>query len=190
MIFENAPDGWLAEADHKYDTVYPKSNVPVVLNVNGEKMFKNFRWGIHPSWARSPGQILTNSKSEEVFTKPTWKESFERRRCVMPADSFYEPATVDGKKHQVRFELKSGAPFVFAALWEKDHAAQVNSCSLLTCEPNEIVGEVHNRMPVLLPTELIDFYLSVPPTEVRDLRDILRPWPAEDMTAAFDSTST
>lgn len=189
-IFENAPDDWLAATDQKYDTVYPKSLVPAYLKVNGEEMFKQFRWGIHPSWAKTKSQVLTNSKSEEVFTKPTWKTSFERRRCLLPADAFYEPATVDGKKYQMRFELKSGSPFAFAGLWENSQKEAVTCCSILTCEPNSLVGEIHGRMPVIIPSELFEYYLSVPPEEVLDLKDVLKPYPAEDMTGTFDSTST
>ena len=108
----------------------------------------------------------------------------------MPATAFFEPATVDGKKYQMRFELKSGSAFVFAALWEKSYVEGLNCCSLLTCEPNSLVGEIHGRMPVILPIELCDYYLSVPPEETADLKDILRPYPAEDMIGIFDSTST
>lgn len=189
-IFKNAPDDWLTGADQKYDTVYPKSLVPAYLKVKGEEMFKQFRWGIHPVWAKTKSQILTNSKSEEVFTKPTWKTSFERRRCLMPAEAFYEPATVDGKKYQMRFELKSGAPFAFAGLWENSQDEAVTCCSLLTCEPNSLVGEIHGRMPVIIPSELFEYYLSVPPEDVLDLKDILRSYSAEDMIGTFDSTST
>jgi putative SOS response-associated peptidase YedK len=189
-IFANAPDEWLTGTDQKYDTVYPKSVVPVVLQVNGEEKYMQFRWGIHPHWAKTKSQLLTNSKSEVVFTNPTWKTSFERRRCLMPATAFFEPATVDGKKYQLRFELKSGSAFAFAGLWEKSYDESVNCCSLLTCEPNSLIGEVHGRMPVILPTELFDYYLSVPPEEILDLKDILRPYPADDMIGEFDSTST
>ncbi len=189
-IFANAPDDWIEHSDHKYDTVYPKSTVPVVLSVNGEQQFMNFRWGIHPFWAKTKSPILTNSKSEEVLNKPIWSESFRRRRCLMPAEAFFEPATVDGKKYQMRFELKSGAPFAFAGLWEKSHSEQINCCSLLTCEPNSLVAEIHGRMPVILPSELFDYYLTTPADEAQDLIDVLRPYPAEDMIGTFDSTST
>jgi putative SOS response-associated peptidase YedK len=190
-IFANAPANWFDETDKKYDTFYPKSNVPVVLMVEGAQKFMNFQWGIHPVWAKTKSQLLTNSKCEEVLVKPTWKESFRRRRCLMPATAFYEPATVEGKKHQVRFELKSGSPFAFAGLWQKSHdGSEINCCSLLTCEPNSIVGEIHGRMPVILPTELFEYYLKTPPEEVEDLLEILRPYPAEDMVGTFDREST
>lgn len=189
-ILKNAPAEWLTGSDQKYDTVYPKSMVPVVLKVAGEEKYLNFRWGIHPVWAKTKSQLLTNSKSEEVFTKPTWKESFERRRCLLPAMAFYEPLTLEGKKHQVRFEFESGSPFAFAGLWQKSYDEGVNCCSILTCEPNPLVGEIHGRMPVIVPTELYDYYLSVPPEEALDLKDILKPYPPDGMIATVDDTST
>lgn len=191
-IFGNAPASWLEETDRKYDTVYPKSKVPVYLRVRGEEMYANFHWGIVPDWAKTQSTILTNTKSEEVLNKPTWKNSFRTRRCLMPADAFYEPATVDGKKFQVRFELKTGEPFSFAAIWEKTDrfGEQRNCCSLLTCEPNQVVGEIHGRMPVILRPEHYDTYLETPPEQVDQLLAILLPFPSEEMEGNFDSTST
>jgi len=191
-IFGNAPDEWFELTDKKYDTVYPKSMVPVYLRIKGDELYSNFHWGIVPGWAKNQSTILTNTKSEEVLDKPTWKNSFRTRRCLMPAEAFFEPATVEGKKFQIRFELKSGEPFSFAAIWEKTDrfGDRRNCCSLLTCEPNSIVGEVHGRMPVILKPEQYDTYLNAPPEQVKDLLDILLPYPSVEMHGNFDSEST
>jgi putative SOS response-associated peptidase YedK len=191
-IFGNAPSDWFEDTDSKYDTFYKNSKVPVVLRVQGQEMFSNFHWGIVPTWAKNKSTILTNTKSEEVLNKPTWKNSFRTRRCLMPATAFYEPATVDGKKFQIKFELTSGEPFSFAAIWEKTDkfGDPRNCCSLLTCEPNKIVGEVHERMPVILKPEHYDAYLTTPPEQVGSLLDILLPYPSEEMHGNFDSEST
>ena len=191
-MFGNAPDDWFEQGDKKYDTVYPKSKVPVYLRVNGDELFSNFHWGIVPMWAKTQSTILTNTKSEEVLNKPTWKNSFRTRRCLMPAEAFYEPATVEGKKFQIKFELISGEPFSFAAIWEKtDRFGEPrNCCSLLTCEPNKLVGEVHGRMPVILKPEQYDTYLNTHPEQVTDLLDILVPYPSDEMHGNFDNTST
>ena len=191
-LFANAPNDWLETADDKYDTVYPKSRVPVYLRVRGEEYFSNFQWGIHPEWAKTQAQILTNTKSEEVLNKPTWIESFKRRRCLMPAAAFYEPATVDGRKFQMRFELKNGEPFCFAAIWEKTEkwGEQLNCCSLLTTAPNKLVNEVHGRMPMILAQRHYDLYLDTPPEEVGRILEILQPYPSDEMVGAFDMTST
>ncbi len=191
-IFGNAPAEWLEQSEKKYDTVYPKSNVPIYLRVKGDELYSNFSWGIVPIWAKTQSTILTNTKSEEVLNKPTWINSFRTRRCLMPAEAFFEPATVDGKKFQVKFELNSGEPFSFAAIWEKTDrfGEQRNCCSLLTCEPNKIVGEIHGRMPVILRPDQYDTYLHTPPEQVADLLDILLPYPSDEMHGNFDSIST
>ena len=110
----------------------------------------------------------------------------------MPAEAFYEPATVDGKKYQLKFELKSGDAFSFAAIWEKTDkwGDPRNCCSLLTCEPNSLVGEVHGRMPVILRPDQYDVYLNTPPEQVEQLLEILVPYPADEMFGNFDRTST
>lgn len=191
-IFHNAPAEWFEKSDHRYDTVYPKSTVPVYLRVRGENFFGNFHWGIHPEWATTPGQVVNLARSEDVLSKPTWRAPFTRRRCLMPATAFYEPVVIDGKKYQMRFELKSGEPFSFAAVWEKTDrfGEPVNCCALLTTEPNELVGEIHNRMPLILPQRHYDLYLNTPPEEAGRLLDIFEPYPADEMMGTFDSEST
>jgi putative SOS response-associated peptidase YedK len=101
----------------------------------------------------------------------------------MPSTAFYEPATVNGKKYQVRFKLKNGAPLAFAALWQKTEIGdeKLNCCSLLTCEPNSLVGEIHGRMPVILRPEQFETYLPTPPEQAESLPDILQPYPADEM---------
>jgi putative SOS response-associated peptidase YedK len=191
-IFHNAPADWFEASDHRYDTVYPKGHVPVFLRVNGHDYFSNFQWGIHPDWAKTQAQIVNLARSEDVLSKPTWRSPFTRRRCLMPATAFYEPAVIDGKKYQMRFELKSGEPFSFAAIWEKTErfGAPVNCCALLTTEPNELVGEVHNRMPLILPQRHYDLYLNTPPEEAGRIMEIFEPYPADEMMGTFDSEST
>lgn len=188
-MFKNVPDEWIEEFDEKYDSFFPKSNVPVVLKVKGDDYFGHFSWGIVPSWAANKSTILTNTKSEEVLVKPTWKESFRRRRCLMPATSFFEPANVKGKKYQVEFTLKDGSAFAFAGLWQKTEAdgEKKNQCSLLTCEPNVIVGEVHGRMPVILRPHQFDTYLNTPPEKADDLSEMLLPFPSDEMEGNFEN---
>lgn len=192
VLFGNAPDDWAEQSDRKYDTVYPKSRVPVYLRVDGDELFSNFHWGIVPIWAKNKSTILTNTKSEEVLNKPTWKHSFRTRRCLMPAEAFFEPATVDGKKLQVKFELKSGEPFSFAAIWEKTEkfGDQRNCCSLLTCEPNAIVSRIHGRMPVIIKPEQYDRYLDTAPEAVEDLLEIMQPYPDDELVGNFDNSLT
>lgn len=174
------------------DTIrFPKSAVPVYLRVRGDEMYGNFQWGIIPDWAKSKSNILINTKSEEVLNKPTWIESFKRRRCLLPATSFFEPANVDGKKYQMEFSLKDGSPFAFAGIWQKTEmfGDKLNCCSILTCRPNRVVGEVHERMPVVLKPEQFEDYLDPPPEHIERVIALLRPLPDDLMHGSFEDAS-
>lgn len=186
-IFSNAPEEWLIE--QKHDSVYPQSQVPVYLRPQGEEMFANFQWGILPVWARAKSAAVTNTRKESIFEKRIWTESFRRRRCLMPATSFFEPATINGKKYQMEFRLKDAEVFAFPGLWSKTElfGEPRNCCSLITCEPNELVGEVHGRMPVILRPEHFDTYLNTPPEQAEQLLDLLVPYPAEQMEGEFEA---
>ena len=185
----NAPADWFEGSDRRYDSFFPKSNVPAYLRVQGNELFSNFQWGIVPTWAKNQSTILTNTKSEEVLQKPTWIESFRRRRCLLPATSFFEPATVDGKKYQMEFQIDGGEPFAFAGIWQKTTAfgPPRNCCSLLTCEPNSLVGEIHGRMPVILTREQFDTYLNISSEQAEELIELLQPFPADRMTGVFEA---
>lgn len=191
-IYRNAPDNWFDDSDKKYDTVYKNANVPVYLRVQGEEMFSNFTWGFVPPWAKKKSDILTNSRDDNLMKNATWIDSFRRRRCLLPAEAFYEPATVDGKKYQMKFTLRSGEPFSIAGLWAKTEmfGPKRNCCSLITTEPNELVAPIHGRMPVILPQRYYDLYLDTPPEEAERLLEILQPYPADEMIGTFDSEST
>ncbi len=187
-IFQNVPDDWFAQTDRTYVSFYPKSNVPVYLKVNGNDYYGHFQWGIMPDWAKTKSQILTNTKSEEALKKPTWTDSFRRRRCLMPATSFFEPAKIGGTTHQMEFFLKDGSAFAFPGIWQKStkFGDERNTCSLLTCEPNSLVGEIHGRMPCILRPEQFETYLNTPAEQADDLLEILVPYPSEEMVGSIN----
>ena len=139
--------------------------------------------------ARAKSAAVTNTRKESIFEKKIWTESFRRRRCLLPATSFFEPATINGKKHQMEFKLKDAEVFAFPGLWSKTElfGDPRNCCSLITCEPNEIVGEVHGRMPVILRPEHFDTYLNTPPEQAEQLLDLLIPYPSELMDKELES---
>lgn len=137
---------------------WPVSKVPIVrANDAGDREMVAAEWGLLPFWWKPSDKSLKrsgfqrkciNARSEEVETKPTYREAFKRRRCLMPADEFFE------RGHY--FHLPEHRPFAFAALWEKwrNDEEDVESCTLLTTAPNDLVRSVgHNRMPVLLTNE-------------------------------------
>ena len=119
-----------------------------------------FRWGLIPSWAKDPsiGNRMFNARAETITEKPSFRNSFRRRRCLVPATGFYEWRTEPGtkKKIPVHFTLKSGEPFCFAGLWDEwvsGDGEVVRSFTIITTTPNELVAGVHDRMPVILHRE-------------------------------------
>lgn len=182
-IFQNAPDEWFAQTDRTYLSFYPKSNVPVYLKVNGSGYYGHFQWGIVPDWAKTKSQVLTNTKAEEALNKPTWIDSFRKRRCLLPATSFFEPARIGGTTHQMEFFLKGESAFAFPGIWQKStkFGEERNTCSLLTCEPNSLVGEIHGRMPCILRPEMFETYLNTSPEQTEGLLDLLVPYPPDEM---------
>ncbi|MBI5758349.1 MAG: SOS response-associated peptidase, partial [Planctomycetales bacterium] len=124
----------------------------------GQRELVTLRWGLVPSWAKDAkiGYSLINARSETVANKPAFRSPFRRRRCLIPADGFFEWQAVPGSKtkqpHYIT--LQGGQPFAFAGLWERwigPDGNPLESCSIITTEPNELMKTIHNRMPVILP---------------------------------------
>jgi len=154
---------------------------------DGGRRAAMLKWGLVPSWAKDPsiGYKLINARSESVGEKPAFKRAFDRRRCIIPADGFYEWRKEGKAKVPLRFRLRGGRLFAFAGLWESytdGTGGTLFTCTILTTTANELVQPVHDRMPVILTGEAIDLWLDrdVPGEGVRSL---LCPYPAEEMEA-------
>jgi len=162
----------------------PSQNLAVISNQDpGDLNF--FRWGLIPFWAKDPliGNKLINAKAETIAEKPSFKNAFRGRRCLVPADGFYE-----WKKNAVkipyRIVLKSGDPFAMAGIWDKWVSSEgeiIHSFSIITTEPNELVAPIHNRMPVILLPENEKMWLDDPGEST--LKGLLKPFPAGLMKA-------
>jgi putative SOS response-associated peptidase YedK len=168
----------------------PQSVQPVVrLNRDsGDREFALLRWGLVPFWAKDAkfGISTFNARSEEASKKPAFREALKTRRCLVPADAYYEWKRIDPKtKQPFAIALKSGEPCAFAGLWErwqpKDDVA-LETFTILTTEPNELMKPIHNRMPVILATSDYSRWLD-PGDPARPPVDLLRPFPAEKMRA-------
>jgi putative SOS response-associated peptidase YedK len=149
------------------------------------------RWGLVPSWAGDLriGASLLNARAETVAEKPAFRTAFARRRCLIPADGFYEWRKIAGKKQPILFRLGEGGPFAFAGLWEywEGPEGPVESCAILTTQANDLVRPVHERMPVILDPRRYEDWLDVRVTpEV--VRRWLQPFDACLMTATPVST--
>lgn len=167
--------------------VAPGQGVPVVRLANGgERRMELLRWGLVPFWAKDPGigYKMINARAETVAQQPAYREAFKRRRCLIPADGFYEWEKLPGRGKQPHyFRLHSGEPFAFAGLWERWEGEEglMESCALITTTPNAAVGAVHDRMPTILPPEEYAAWLDLE-TPRPDLQALLRPYPAEAMS--------
>jgi putative SOS response-associated peptidase YedK len=170
--------------------IAPQSVQPVVrLNpITGSREFALQRWGLVPFWAKDAklGYTTFNARAEEAARKPAFREAFKSRRCLVPADGFYEWQKMNAKtKQPFAIALNSGDPFAFAGLWESWQPSEgppLETFTILTTSPNEMMKPIHNRMPVILEPGDYARWLApgdpaTPPVE------LLRPLPAEKMHA-------
>ena len=126
------------------------------------------RWGLIPSWAKeaSIGARMINARAETITEKPAFKAAFRRRRCLIPADSFYEWRTENKRKQAYRIHFEDGDPFAFAGLWEDwlaPDGSQIESCSIVTTEAAPAIADIHHRMPVILEPTAFDVWMSGSP---------------------------
>src|SRR5918997_3855689 len=162
--------------------VAPTQQVAAVLENEGGRRLEMLRWGLVPSWADDPdiGSRMINARSETAPEKPSFRSAFRRRRCLIAADGFYEWKRENGDKQPYYFRMQDGRPFAFAGLWESWHDDEVRSCAILTTQANELVRDVHERMPVILPAEDYEAWLD-PEAEREELVSLLEPYPGDDL---------
>ncbi|MCL1465764.1 SOS response-associated peptidase [Argonema galeatum] len=169
--------------------IAPTQPVPTVLVDSDDKNrhLKMLRWGLIPSWAKDIkiGAKLINARAETVAEKPAFRSAFKRRRCLILADGFYEWQEQEGKKQPFYFRLQDGKPFAFAGLWErweKGEDEAIASCTILTTESNELMGPIHDRMPVILDPKDYDKWLDPEVQKPESLQSLLQPYKSEEMT--------
>jgi putative SOS response-associated peptidase YedK len=172
--------------------ISPSQSIPVILN-ESPKTLTLVRWGLIPSWSK-PDSInkysMINTRSESIMEKPTFKRLFKRKRCLVVADSFYEWKKEGTKKHPYRILLKDESLFAFAGIWDSWKAPdgqEVQSCSIITTEPNALIKPIHDRMPVILPMNKEKEWLREDLDETAGL-SLLRPYDAKKMKAYEIST--
>jgi putative SOS response-associated peptidase YedK len=175
--------------------VAPQTTQPIVrLNRDrGDREFALLRWGLVPFWAKDAkfGYSTINARAEEAASKPAFREALKKRRCLVPADAFYEWMKPHAKlKIPYAIALTSGEPFALAGLWESwrpPEGPPLETFTVLTTDPNEVTEPFHNRMPVILEPKDFDRWLE-PGDPARPPIHLLRPYPAERMRACPVST--
>ncbi|HBY94887.1 MAG: SOS response-associated peptidase [Ardenticatenaceae bacterium] len=169
--------------------IAPTQPVAAVLGDDEEqRRLALLRWGLIPAWAKDPGigNRMINARAETVAEKPAYRAAFQRRRCLVVADGFYEWQRLERGKRPIYIRMADGQPFAFAGLWEHwqgPDGSPIDSCTILTTTPNEIMYPIHNRMPVILLPEAYDLWLDPSVQAAGPLLPLLRPYPAEAMTA-------
>jgi putative SOS response-associated peptidase YedK len=167
--------------------IAPSQQVPIVrASAGGRRELVDARWGLVPHWAKEAaiGNRLINARAETLAEKPAFRDSFRRRRCLIPADGFYEWQTLGKSKQPWLLRLAGGAPFAFAGLWsrwrEPASGEELDTCAIVTTTPNELAATVHDRMPVILPPDVFAAWLDPASPGPAAL---LVPFPAASMTA-------
>ena len=136
------------------------------------------RWGFVPAWAPDAMGAMINARSETAASKPTFREAFRQRRCLIPADGFYEWKKAGRRKEPHYIELADGRPFAFAGLWERWR--DVDTCAILTTAANSLLAPLHDRMPVLIDPPNFDRWLD-PAATPEQLQPLLATYPSEAM---------
>jgi putative SOS response-associated peptidase YedK len=175
-----------AEAQSEFDfapryNICPTNDIPVVRQ-NDKRELVKMRWGFIPSWAKEIGFAPINAVSEKVSVSAMFRSAIKKRRCLVPADGFYEWQKT-GKKVKGDapwlFEV-GGKPFAFAGIWER--WSELESCAILTTGPNELMAPIHHRLPVILSPNDYEAWLDPMMNDPAKLTYLYEPFPASDMT--------
>jgi putative SOS response-associated peptidase YedK len=189
----------LALFDPRYN-IAPTQEIAVIRTdaAVGRRIVSPMRWGLLPSWSKGPpsGPPMINARSETLADKPAFRTAFKSRRCLIPADGFYEwqltPGGGKGKKQPFYIHRPDGQPFAFAGLWESwqnaDSQLAIESCTIVTTAANAALSSLHDRMPVVLAKTDYSIWLDHKATDPAALQHLLAPCGDEELIAEPVST--
>lgn len=168
--------------------VAPMHHIPAVIASDEGKRLGELRWGLVPVWAKDEkiGNKMINARAETVAEKPAFKQLLKSKRCIIPADGFYEWKKEGTSKQPYRILLSDGGIFSFAGLydtWEDHEGKKLSTCTIITTTPNRLMADLHDRMPVILRTEDEEGWLDRDNDDVESLLKILKPYDASKMRA-------
>ena len=179
-------DSWPEFAD-RYN-ISPGTDIPVIRqSPEGKRVLHLLRWGLVPHWAKDPsiGAKLNNARGESVAEKPSFRDAFKRRRCLVPANGFYEWKSEGKLKQPYYISPKDGEPMAMGGLWESwktPDGSILRTVCIVTVGPNAVMAPIHDRMPVIVPREHWQDWLSAPADAIQPLvapcrDDLLQAWP-------------
>jgi len=168
--------------------IAPTQPVAIIEPKAGSSLreLKIVRWGLIPFWAKDAkiGARFINARSETASDKPAFRSAFKMRRCLIPADGFYEWKKLEKDRDPYLVVLASRMPFAFAGLWESWKSPDgelIESCAILTTDANELLRPIHDRMPVILSPTDYELWLNPDPKTIESLKHVLKPFPSEQM---------
>ena len=178
--------------------VAPTQPVAIVRMVEGRREFALVRWGLIPAWVKDPRgfSLLINARGESVLDKPAFRNAMKRRRCLFPADGFYEWKREGDRKQPYFVRLKSGQPMAFAGLWETwsgPNGEELETAAIVTTAASRSIAHIHDRMPVIVAPEAFDFWLD-PNVDARTAAAVIAPAPdaaleAYEVSSAVNRTA-
>lgn len=166
--------------------IAPGQDIVIVIKDQGKNRLILSRWGFIPSWSKDPsiGYKMINARSETITEKSAFKTSFEKSRCLIVADGFYEWRREGRVKIPVFIRLKSGRPFAFAGIynnWTSPEGKEITTTTIITTKANELLESVHDRMPVITPENRQDLWLDPEVNDKKMLTPLLKPYPSSEM---------
>ena len=166
--------------------VAPTQPVPVVRLVEGERQFALVRWGLLPAWVKDPKNftLLINARGESVNDKPAFRNAMKRRRCLFPADGFYEWKTEGTRKRPFFAHPTAPGPIAFAGLWETwtgPNGEEMETAAIVTTQANRALASVHHRAPVIVPPEAFDLWLDCAKVDATTATALIAPGPEGSM---------
>ena len=163
--------------------IAPTQSILAIVQRESDREATFLQWGLIPWWSKEAKGFI-NARQETIEEKRSFSESFERRRCLIPADGFYEWQRTGKIAQPYYFQMKDEAPFAFAGIWDQWRwdGQTITSCAVITTKANEVLAPIHDRMPVILEPELYDLWLN-DDSRSPDLKNLLTPFPASEMTS-------
>jgi len=168
-----------------YNTIYPSDRMPVILQQDKNKV-EQMKWGLIPSWSRDGKSLVINARAETLMQKPMFQPLIKSKRCLIPATGFYEWKKTEQRKIPYYFELKSKELFTFAGLydeWMNEKQEIIKSYTIITTTPNSLVGEIHNRMPVILKRKDELEWINSETNNISEILSLLEPYSSHEMEA-------
>jgi len=174
--------------------IAPTQPIPIVRMVEGRREFALVRWGFLPSWVKDPNQfsLIINARGESVCDKPAFRAAMKRRRCLIPADGFYEWQATGGRKQPFYIHARSGEPLAFAGLWETwegPNGETVDTAAIVTTRANGTLAPLHDRMPVIVAPDAFDLWLNTSAVDARTAEALIAPAPENLLEAWPVSTA-